>query len=201
MGRRAAITPESARMLYCMMGPEQRSIRRLQQELEDEGLKVAIHTLENWSIKFDWVTRAFEWDDERSLRREALVLDHVEEMENRHVRLGLKMQSLASQALELLADAFEQKHGDLPARDAIRMADTGIKLERQARGMDSQDRKVISYNIIISPIMDLFEEMMRTLDGPVRQQMVRQFAEGVDMIGDRLLLASGEEEPPAPTGK
>lgn len=190
MGRKAGITPEAARVIYTSMG-DSRSLRALHEHLQGQNIVVSIQTIQVWSRKYEWVEAAARYDNEHVVRQEKVTLDELEDMELRHATLGIQMQTMGREALELIQATLAAQVGP---REAVKLAETGVRMERLARGVTEESRVIISYNIIVAPIIDLFERIISPLDPAVRRALSAQFAEGVDSAGERLLPESTEEK-------
>lgn len=91
--------------------------------------------LERWSAKYKWSDRAAAFDAHMDSITIKANEDARREMSERQAKTGMKMQEAASQALEKIDPA------SLRVNEALRMAETGVKIERAARGMDDSKPK------------------------------------------------------------
>jgi hypothetical protein len=84
--------------------------------------------LKRWSARWEWQNRCAAWDAEldRLAREESK--KELLKMRGRHAQIGSALIAKAARALMAIGD------GDVSAADIARMADTGAKLERLARG-------------------------------------------------------------------
>lgn len=90
------------------------------------------HTVEKWSIKFNWKQRTEAWDNEQDrIAREAAQREKIQEiaeMRSRHEKLSMLMLDKVEEALGQMNSA------DLKPADLSRMVEVASKLERLSRG-------------------------------------------------------------------
>ena len=104
-------------LVYQALGRD-RSLSKLHQTLTDLGLDVALGTLKAYSVRYNWQQRAELVDGART----AIELGNVpREMDERQAGLGVAMQVLAREQLEVV-DPYR-----LSVRDAIRLMRVGYQ--------------------------------------------------------------------------
>jgi len=114
----------------------------------------SVRSCEKLSHKYQWRNRVLAWDKEQDRRLRALQTSDIEEMNSRHVRLGIGMQSAVVKELQSLVNRVDEaakaatkkavEEGLDPAKahhapvltvnELIRLSEHGINLERLARG-------------------------------------------------------------------
>lgn len=85
-------------------------------------------TLEQWSVKYEWVKRAAEWDAEQDRVARQAQLDEIKKMRKRHADLATAMLVKAAKALQRIPE------DEIKAVDVSRMVETASRLERISRG-------------------------------------------------------------------
>lgn len=115
-------------MLYRDMLPKSRSIERVR-EILGKSAGYSRH-LQNWSSRYQWVTRATAHDDYLAEVRSEAQANAIREMSERQAKIGM--------ALQQIGLTFLQTHGLEEGRDAIRAVSEGAKIERVARGEPSE---------------------------------------------------------------
>lgn len=125
--------------VYRSMDPEERSLRRMSDIIEDvtgPSGKVRRHhpypwpRITTWSRMHGWVARADAWDTEVARRQANKQLRDREKMHDRHRDLAMLMQQ---KVVERMRDMRPE---ELTRRDLDRWAEKAVKIERQARGLD-----------------------------------------------------------------
>lgn len=111
---------------------DRRSLTKLQEALMVEGHRVALRTLEYWSVKYRWQERIADFEREAEQADRAVHIEEIRAMRKRQEHEGQYLQQRGFQALEKTPD--EQ----IPPRVAVSMLQQGAKLEREARGLTSQ---------------------------------------------------------------
>lgn len=108
--------------VYRDMGPD-RSLRKVARTLHK-----SLTIIRDWSVKYNWVERAAEWDAEqdRIIRKENE--EARKKMLKVHAELGNALLVKAARGLKNLPDDA------LTAFDIARLVEVGSKLERLARG-------------------------------------------------------------------
>lgn len=86
--------------------------------------------LERWSARFKWGDRAAAFDAHMDSIAVMAQEGARREMAERQAKIGMDMQELAAQSLDGLAA------GGLTVNEVVRMMETGVKIERAARGCD-----------------------------------------------------------------
>jgi hypothetical protein len=84
--------------------------------------------MERWSGRQSGVMRAQAWDDHLDRQATSATTKAVREMNERQAAIGVRLQAKAVEGLQVLPA------GELSAGDVTKLADTGAKLERLARG-------------------------------------------------------------------
>lgn len=113
--------PYQAFVMYRDMGLE-----RTYQAVAD-GLQKSYTLIRRWKDKFDWEQRALAYDNH--LQKEALktAKKQTREMNERHIKIAIKMQEVAFEALEQLDIS------DMSAKDIKELFKTATDLERLTR--------------------------------------------------------------------
>lgn len=169
---------------------QQRSIRELHRTLIASGHQVANVTLQKYSVRFHWADRLAAWEAAQSERLRERMLDaQVKEkidMERRHVVMARALQIKGSQGLQALPAA------DLDADDVSRLIDTGVKIERVARGLPTEivGLRISIYNEVVRKLVALFYQ---AADLPTLEERKAMYAQGVDQLGQAWLLKQGVE--------
>jgi len=93
-----------------------------------------------WSVRWRWEERAGAFDiHQDQLHQRQMARDRME-MNRRHVKLGVVLQSIGAHALAELQQRVEQKLAlNLSATEAKELIETGAKIERAAHGPDHED--------------------------------------------------------------
>ncbi len=101
--------------------------------------------IEQWNGRWRWRERVEAWDREQDDAGRNAKLDEIARMNRRQARLGRLMQKLARKGLEQRKEAGEVPEVD----DARKLADTGTRIERVARGEPSEHHKVETTQSIV----------------------------------------------------
>ena len=110
-------------------GGAQRSFKRLQQLLAEDGNPASKRAIANWSKTFHWQRRLAEYDRLAVVAKEEEErIKQIREMKGRHAVSAMRLQQWGHQQLSEL-DIDEVK-----AADAIRSVVEGQRLEQLARG-------------------------------------------------------------------
>ena len=113
---------------YFRLGAD-RSLTRLHEALAAEGGRVpALRTLEEWSRTYHWADRIADVECRAREAEDAARITAIREMQERHTKEGLLLQSRGSQWLA------EFDSGDATPDVAIRAIAEGVRIERLARG-------------------------------------------------------------------
>ncbi len=118
--------PWAAFCVYRDMDPATRSLSRVAKEL---GKSTAL--IGRWSSRWRWVGRVRAWDSEIDRQRRAGQLKAVEDMARRQTAMGILMQSRGIDRLNRMT-SDEMQH--LSVLELIRLIETGVRIERIARG-------------------------------------------------------------------
>ncbi len=98
---------------------------------------ISLVMMRKWSVEWHWVDRVLSWEDEQDRVRREAQLKEIADMSARHVRIALTLQNKMTQRL-VGDDANRILPIDLnkiSAGDLLRMLESGINLERMARGV------------------------------------------------------------------
>lgn len=177
--RAVSVSRERALATYLAGGPT-RSLRRLAEDLRAEGLKVSVRTLAAWSSEGAWAQRTAEFDEARADQTVAELAHEAATMDVRQARLG---RALIDNAEQMLAATMSRP---LEPRDIARFAEVGVRIERLATGEATSRHEVFTYNSIIIPVLNLFQQVVGGLPDDERIRVTRHFADGVNAIKDRL---------------
>jgi len=109
---------------YRNLGPYKRSLRALAAREPASNLR----QMQTYSSQHDWVDRAGSWDDYLARQDQIDQVEQVHAMRRRHAALGFQMLDIAAERVRAIN--IEK----LTVREALMLADLGIKIERQARG-------------------------------------------------------------------
>jgi hypothetical protein len=108
-----------------------RSLRKLAKEL---GIRR--QTIEELSVKFNWVARAEAYD--LDLARQIREQNEAEIMEMRKNHALLASQMIKKAAKRLLTMPEEE----ITASDIVRLVDVGVKIERLSRGESTENKQI-----------------------------------------------------------
>lgn len=86
-----------------------------------------------WSAGNNWLARAMAYDDYLEAEKRKAFEAESRAMAVRQAKLGMKMQTVATDGLEAIAPE------KLTPQDIARLADTGVKIERLARGDSTEN--------------------------------------------------------------
>ena len=99
--------------------------------------KLAPSAVQTYMTKFNWVKRCEAYDRYIALCVRQENDKKIKKMLNNHAIVGAAMVNRAAKCFASLPDEA------LGAADAIRMADVGVKIERQARGIGADENVVV----------------------------------------------------------
>ncbi len=122
---------------YVRLGAS-RSLDELHKMLEEEPARVGLgraptrRALEAWSSDFHWQDRIADLERKAAERDRDEQLKALQEMNDRHVKEGLALQQKGVERLQTLPPT------DLSASDAVRALVEGVRLERLARGVPTE---------------------------------------------------------------
>ena len=167
---------------YLAMG-EARSLARLAGELTAGGRKISQNALIKLSTEQHWGDRARAFDEDRAARLTEALSEEVHDMDLRQVQLGKRLQGVALDSV----DAVQQ---DMTPGDTARWARVGVNIERLAGGR-ATSRPEATYNAIVGPILSLFQQVVVVaVPEGQRDDVMREFADGVNQIRDGVALAA-----------
>ena len=138
--------PWAAFCVYRDMDPAMRSLSNVAQQLSKSKVLMA-----RWSSSWRWVGRVQAWDSEKDRQKRAGALKAIEDMGRRQVAMGLLMQSKGMSRLNAIGPDEVQL---LSAFEAIRLIETGVRLERIGRGSPAIDQTVPPVIIEQPPIIE-----------------------------------------------
>ncbi|MCD8195903.1 MAG: hypothetical protein LUE24_01805 [Lachnospiraceae bacterium] len=98
---------------------------------------VSTGTIEKQGKRYDWQRRCEAYDAYMALAKQQKHERDIIKMQGNHATLGAAMVKRAAARFLSLPEE------DISAADAIRMADVGVKIERQARGVSADDNVVV----------------------------------------------------------
>ena len=126
---------------------ERRTVSAVAQELTPPCSK---QNAWRWSVRWRWEERASAFDvHEDQLHREEMARQRTD-MNRRHMKLGILMQSIGAHALAELQQKVEQKLPlGLSAEEAKGLMDTGAKIERAAHGPEREHGQYTKINVIL----------------------------------------------------
>lgn len=118
---------------YRAMAPQDRSLRRLAQDIVETSTKPrrvagVFRTLADWSSRYRWVERVAAWDDACEQEARAADLAARQAMHERH----LQTLTLAQARLLERLQTFDLT--ELAPAEALRLTYEAIRLERMLRG-------------------------------------------------------------------
>jgi hypothetical protein len=115
---------------YRDMG-EERSFHKVAEKLSKSDT-----LMKRWASRWKWVVRVSAWDEHVDKRRQEATITKQEEMARRHVQIGQGMQGIAAAKLVEYQKRIQsgQTLDDIGPRDAVALADAGVKLERLVQG-------------------------------------------------------------------
>ena len=151
---------ESYWLVYQALGRD-RSLSKLHQTLTDLGTEISLGALKAYSVRYNWQQRGELVDGAHT----AIELANVpREMDERQAGLGVAMQVLAREQLEVV-DPYR-----LSVRDAIHLLRVGTDIERLARGQATTraELSVQMLNPLINEIVALFAEVNVIEDADTR---------------------------------
>jgi hypothetical protein len=154
---------ESYWLVYQALGRD-RSLSKLHQTLTDLGTDVALGTLKAYSARYNWHQRAELADGVQT----AVELANVpREMDDRQARLGVAMQALAREKLEVI-DPYR-----LSVREAIHLLRVGTDIERLARGQATTKAELTVQMLdpVIRELVALFAEVNVIEDPDTRRNV------------------------------
>jgi hypothetical protein len=111
---------------YRDMGPGERSLARVAREFGR-----SLDAVQQLSRRHGWVARAMAWDAENELVKRAAQVKELEAMARRQVLAGQLFQSRGVKRVQGMTD---KEIGRLSISEAIRLVETGVRLERLGPG-------------------------------------------------------------------
>jgi hypothetical protein len=112
-----------------------------------------------WSFRWRWEERCTAFDIHQDELHRAEMSRARTEMNRRHLKLGILMQSIGAHALAELQQRVEQKLPlNLTSDEARALMDSGAKLERAAHGPEREHGRYTAINVIYSTKYDDDEE-------------------------------------------
>ena len=142
---------------------------------EEFGLKTSKHestqrVLQTWSSRWKWKERVHEWERflDQKKRQKAITL--VEQMKDRHIKLGNSLQVLGAQELQKwILKVQAGKKVQISVGDLLRSIEAGVKLERLSRGEPetvAEERRVNDADLTRKSLVNVLEDdaAMEALD-------------------------------------
>jgi hypothetical protein len=133
---------------------DKRSMTAVAQELSCTKQNVG-----RWAFRWRWQERVSAFDvHQDQLHREEMARQRTD-MNRRHMKLGILMQSIGAHAMAELQQKIEQKLPlNLPSDEARALMDIGSKIERAAHGPQREHGRYTAINVIYSTKADDPEE-------------------------------------------
>jgi hypothetical protein len=94
-----------------------------------DGKVVVERTVQEWSRLYGWVERARQHDEEQLERKKALRQEYIDNMNDRHMKLGMELQEKARAQMDTLIAA-----GNFGAIATVNAYKLGLDAERLAAG-------------------------------------------------------------------
>lgn len=185
------ISHEKALVHYLALG-ESRSIHKLWESFQEKNITVSENTLNDWRSNYGWVAAAADFDQQQAQALLAEISVSQTEMDARHIRMARAGQRLVDKELKRLV---EDEEFTLAPDLLPRYLEVFAKMERLAAGAaTNRVDNTMTYNMVIMPVLALFQQIVGGLPETVRNNVVRQFADGVNDIRDALLgpIVDGE---------
>ena len=168
---------------YVALGPDRTVVRACDDWRARAGKKRQGFANGSWSRaseKWHWADRADAWDMAQLQARWAEDRERYNRMIRRHADLGRGMQTAAARGLQHIAHKAEDDPDSLTPLEAVRLAEAGIKAERQAEGLPTE---LIGF---VSQLAEMTDDELADLDArlglaetddPVRDAEARRPAE------------------------
>ena len=165
--------------LYVELGA-QRSLDALRKRCGEVGVRIAISTLEEYSVKFSWQERRAAIEERARASTDERLAETVAEMNRRQARLGQAMQ----QAGALAVARINENEEIVDPTEAARLIEGGSRLQRLASGEATSRSEVINKTMrdIVMEIIALF---IRVNELAERDDRTREFGAGADAIIER----------------
>ena len=142
-----------------------RSLRALEKA---DGCTSDYRQLGRWSSRWRWVERCQKYDDHLEYQDRLQQEKERREMHKRHAKMGMLAQTLAVRKLEKVVNRIEQDKDGISPREAARILDIGVKVERQARGESTESHELSgpgggALELKVTTKEQRFEEVVRWL--------------------------------------
>jgi len=115
-----------------------RTYQEVAQKLHCSGANVR-----RWAAKWNWYSRAYEWDKYRDEKAQEAQIRERMHMAERQAQTGMTMQSIAAAEMERLRSSLETtepgKRRRLSASEIAKFMEIGSRIERSARGEPGAD--------------------------------------------------------------
>jgi hypothetical protein len=116
-----------------------------------------------WSFRWRWEERCTAFDIHQDELHRAEMSRARTDMNKRHLKLGILMQSIGAHALAELQQKVEQKLPlNLSADEARALMSDGAKLERTAHGPEREHGRYCQINVHYSTLIDADEDDERS---------------------------------------
>jgi len=179
--------------VYMMMGPE-RSLEKLHNILTETGLRVALTTLKNYSVKYDWQGRIRAADQAASAKHDEERMADLHEMNKKQADLGAAAQRIAGLGMRNTFDRLQiDPTFQLTVSDTARLMTEGSKLERLARGevTDRTEARIHAYTVVVDQIVQVFAGIVREHSLP--QVAIDDFITRTDLVVNAALSETSDD--------
>jgi len=146
---------------YLALGPDRSVIKTCDAWRVAKGGKRRGYSSGSWDVasrKWHWAARAEAWDMAQLQARWAEDQARYNRMIQRHADLGRGMQTTAARGIRHLAAKAENDPDSLTPLEAVRLAEAGIKAERQAEGLPTE---MIAF---MGSLAEMTDEQLADLD-------------------------------------
>lgn len=185
-------SPQGCLLRFLAMG-DTRTLPQLHALLEGDGYQVRLKELQAWSARDGWMASAREFDAARAVALQDELFVAAKTMDLRQARTAMSMQAIVDKSVASIDDEGLV----LEAKDVPRWMEVAARLERLARGQaTSRTDGTNVYNTVIMPVLTLFQQVVNNLPERYRDDVTRQFADGVNQIRDAVVVpaeADGKE--------
>lgn len=146
----------------------------------------SLKTLERYSRVYHWQQRVRDFEAGIAARNEELIADTIAQMNDRQAAAGVALQQLVVDAVEEI-NSRKPAHRNIAPAQLASMLDTGVKVERLARGQatERRDLAVAFVNGMIPTLAQLFVSVNMIGDPDTRAD---QFGEGLNEIAKRFVI-------------
>jgi len=135
---------------YRLLGPERSLTAAYQAWQKEKGRKVTNRVSQSWrrAMKlWNWQERAEAWDAYQLQKDADAYEEELDKMRERHVQEALAMQRVGAEKLRQILQS-DNPGAALNAAEARKFIDTGVALERQARGVEDGKDAPDTVNVV-----------------------------------------------------